>query len=386
MVRKVVFVALFVFSMVFMVVGVSAFEWSNGSGPIHSSEGLKYIGLYAENMKIETENGVTGFIEADVKYDLDNLIYLTIDGEKFMEEPEWESEGKLEIHSFPLPCYSYIGNLDQKGFEVSLFDDNNEAIFTTLLSTGEYYFDAPTDSLRCHATLTLLGREAEIYEGYLEITLFDGDASCTKPSLNLSPSNFSLSFQAYQVDYKQEQRISTLESWKESITLAIQAIQTSIEEIFGILETCCEEEPPTPVCGNGVLEQGEECDDGNNISGDGCSATCETEGYVRYRQMTSSAYDVGDAVAYSDSCDGSDLTQYGKTNGACIEHKCEDMGADLVVNLLDGDVKLWVRDSENVCVCGPDDRRPIRYNVDYRDASEVEASASSVEANREAFC
>ncbi len=32
------------------------------------------------------------------------------------------------------------------------------------------------------------------------------------------------------------------------------------------------------VCGNGVIESGEECDDGNTVSGDGCSATCQTEG------------------------------------------------------------------------------------------------------------
>lgn len=30
-------------------------------------------------------------------------------------------------------------------------------------------------------------------------------------------------------------------------------------------------------CGNGVLEAGEQCDDGNMMSGDGCSATCQTE-------------------------------------------------------------------------------------------------------------
>lgn len=28
--------------------------------------------------------------------------------------------------------------------------------------------------------------------------------------------------------------------------------------------------PSTPVCGNGILENGEECDDGNSASGDGC--------------------------------------------------------------------------------------------------------------------
>jgi len=32
-----------------------------------------------------------------------------------------------------------------------------------------------------------------------------------------------------------------------------------------------------PVCGNAVPEQGEECDDGNRINGDGCSDACEIE-------------------------------------------------------------------------------------------------------------
>ncbi len=34
-----------------------------------------------------------------------------------------------------------------------------------------------------------------------------------------------------------------------------------------------------PYCGDGILQQafGEQCDDGNNVSGDGCSATCQIE-------------------------------------------------------------------------------------------------------------
>lgn len=34
---------------------------------------------------------------------------------------------------------------------------------------------------------------------------------------------------------------------------------------------------PTGVCGNSIIEPGEECDDGNTDSGDGCSLTCESE-------------------------------------------------------------------------------------------------------------
>lgn len=35
--------------------------------------------------------------------------------------------------------------------------------------------------------------------------------------------------------------------------------------------------PPPPPCGNGVVDEGEQCDDGNTVSGDGCSATCQCE-------------------------------------------------------------------------------------------------------------
>lgn len=35
--------------------------------------------------------------------------------------------------------------------------------------------------------------------------------------------------------------------------------------------------PPASTCGNGILEGLEQCDDGNNVSGDGCSASCQIE-------------------------------------------------------------------------------------------------------------
>jgi len=40
----------------------------------------------------------------------------------------------------------------------------------------------------------------------------------------------------------------------------------------------CTTEPSTePYCGDGNLDEGEECDDGNTTDGDGCSSTCTIE-------------------------------------------------------------------------------------------------------------
>ena len=35
------------------------------------------------------------------------------------------------------------------------------------------------------------------------------------------------------------------------------------------------EPPTTNLCGNGTLDEGEQCDDGNNVSGDYCSSDCQ---------------------------------------------------------------------------------------------------------------
>ncbi|HEY4242018.1 MAG TPA: DUF4215 domain-containing protein [Kofleriaceae bacterium] len=43
------------------------------------------------------------------------------------------------------------------------------------------------------------------------------------------------------------------------------------------------------VCGNGIVEHGESCDDGNTMAGDGCSATCQIEAVADAYRFTSLA-------------------------------------------------------------------------------------------------
>ena len=54
---------------------------------------------------------------------------------------------------------------------------------------------------------------------------------------------------------------------------------TTVGPIIGTCLQDCEPEtrPAVPACGNSVLETGEQCDDSNQLDGDGCSSTCRTE-------------------------------------------------------------------------------------------------------------
>jgi cysteine-rich repeat protein len=55
---------------------------------------------------------------------------------------------------------------------------------------------------------------------------------------------------------------------------------------------------PTPACGNGIVEPGEQCDDGNTSSGDCCDSSCQFEGF-------GGPCDDGNACTIGDTCDGS---------------------------------------------------------------------------------
>ena len=55
---------------------------------------------------------------------------------------------------------------------------------------------------------------------------------------------------------------------------------------------------PLSVCGNGLIESGEACDDGNTVNGDCCSSTCQLE-------PEGTACDDGNSCTYNDTCNSS---------------------------------------------------------------------------------
>ena len=77
-----------------------------------------------------------------------------------------------------------------------------------------------------------------------------------------------------------------------------------------------------PVCGNGVVEAGETCDDGNTVNGDGCSATCQVE------TCTSSAQCNDSNPCTTDACVGGVCTHTAvncNDNNPCTTDGCDAM-------------------------------------------------------------
>jgi len=65
----------------------------------------------------------------------------------------------------------------------------------------------------------------------------------------------------------------------------------------------CLMEGPGPECGNGLLEITEECDDGNTTSGDGCTAACEVE-HSAPLECGNGILDVGEECDDGNTADG----------------------------------------------------------------------------------
>lgn len=83
----------------------------------------------------------------------------------------------------------------------------------------------------------------------------------------------------------------------------------------------------TEVCGNGRVDAGEECDDGNTASGDGCSASCEQEGCGNGRQDAGEECDDGNAVS-GDGCDSQCRTEECGNGRVDAGEDCEPPGQD----------------------------------------------------------
>ncbi|MDO8527988.1 MAG: DUF4215 domain-containing protein [Deltaproteobacteria bacterium] len=97
------------------------------------------------------------------------------------------------------------------------------------------------------------------------------------------------------------------------------------------VEGTCVAEEVRATCGNGAVEEGEQCDDGNTIDGDCCNATCQFE-------TNESACDDENSCTLIDQCNGEGLcTSSGSpcANGS-LEELCGEQCDDNNTNSGDG--------------------------------------------------
>jgi cysteine-rich repeat protein len=97
------------------------------------------------------------------------------------------------------------------------------------------------------------------------------------------------------------------------------------------------------VCGDGILEGGEACDDGNVVSEDGCSATCQVE----------SCGDGTLQAGLGEECDDGNLDNLDGCTAACIDEFCGDgVANDLPNEQCDGtDDGLCPGSCQPDCAC-----------------------------------
>jgi len=120
-------------------------------------------------------------------------------------------------------------------------------------------------------------------------------------------------------------------------------LESKILRLFIWVEAARKVEVPAAVCGNNRVEAGEECDDGNTISGDGCSATCKVE----------PCYPIGEIIYFGTDVGVCEEGQKNCTETGWVIIKDEVVGSDEVCDNLDNDCN-GVTDGFSIsCYTGP---------------------------------
>ena len=142
--------------------------------------------------------------------------------------------------------------------------------------TTNYFDDALSST--CHATSGAAGLDAT----YQVTPPIDGSLSVTVRSLAFDAVVYARSNCASQASEISCVNASNNKNLPEQLTIPVQkgvpvtlVVDGNTEKVGGAFTLDAVLNPA--VCGNGILDGNEECDDGNAINGDGCSTACKLE-------------------------------------------------------------------------------------------------------------
>ena len=136
--------------------------------------------------------------------------------------------------------------------------------------------------------LTVGSREAKSLRGKLEVCA--RDPAIAEKTLKQYAQSIPASRNQLSCEFSMESDINQngvvdvsdllilLAQWGKSDPIFGDVDGDGFVDVFDLLILLSNWGPVVECCGDGVQEPGEECDDGDNIDGDGCSAICELEG------------------------------------------------------------------------------------------------------------
>lgn len=104
---------------------------------------------------------------------------------------------------------------------------------------------------------------------------------------------------------------------------AIFGLQDQVDELKERVAEL-EEGPPSAVCGNLIVEAGEECDDGNTVDGDDCSATCQLETCTTHADCNDGLFCNGVEICLSGSCQAGTFVDCSGSDTACGTGACDE--------------------------------------------------------------
>lgn len=109
--------------------------------------------------------------------------------------------------------------------------------------------------------------------------------------------------------------------------------------------------PSSPVCGNGAVENGEECDDGNTTDGDGCNSVCKNEPSPDLPQpplQPSPTAECGNGtIETGEECDDRNIRKGDGCSDLCKNQEIEPSPIPWAISLHPEDVREYTADPSN---------------------------------------